>query len=165
MHTGFPFNITVPYDNAEVGGGSQRPSMVAGQSLLPAGFKQTTAEWFNTSAVAPIPGTFGNLGRNALRQDGVQNVDFGMFKQTKLTEGMNIEFRAEFFNLFNTAFYGAAECFLWASRFALWAGFFGCQPQVHTVRIKARVLTFTRIAKGGRTRRDSGDPQKGTFRA
>jgi hypothetical protein len=105
LHTGFPFNLTVPFDNANVGAGDERPTLIG--QLRPIGFNQTLNEWFNTSALTVIPGTFGNLGRNALRQDGVQNLDFGMFKQTQLTETKSLEFRGEFFNLFNTPFFGA----------------------------------------------------------
>jgi hypothetical protein len=68
---------------------------------LPSGFKQTTERWFNTDAVTVIPYTYGNLGRNVLRQDGFQNVDLGISKRTRLTETVSMDFRSEFFNLFN----------------------------------------------------------------
>jgi hypothetical protein len=98
-NSGFPFSLLTPYDNANVGGGAQRPTLTG--DLLPSGFTQTPNGWFNTNAVTIIPYTFGNLGRNVLRQDGMQNVDFGAFKRTRLTESVNLEFRSEFFNLFN----------------------------------------------------------------
>ena len=52
----------------------------------------------------PLAGTYGNLGRNTLIGPGVFNVDLGLVKNTPLAglrEGMNLEFRTEFFNLFN----------------------------------------------------------------
>jgi outer membrane receptor protein involved in Fe transport len=104
-NSGFPFTLQVPYDNANVGGGAQRPMLVG--DLLPSGFQQTPSAWFNTSAVTVVPYTFGNLGRNTLRQDGLQNVDFGAFKQFKFTEKRSLEFRSEFFNLFNHPNFGA----------------------------------------------------------
>ena len=115
LHTGFPFNITVPFDNANVGAGDERPTLIG--KLLPSGFNQTLQEWFNTSALTVIPYTFGNLGRNALRQDGVQNLDFGMFKQTQLTDSKSIEFRAEFFNVFNTPFFEAPQAAIGTPQF------------------------------------------------
>jgi hypothetical protein len=55
------------------------------------------------SAASCIPGTwhFGSLGRNALRGPGYQNVDFSIFKDTKLTEKLRLQLRAEIFNIFN----------------------------------------------------------------
>lgn len=106
-NSGFPFSLLTPYDNANVGGGAQRPTLTG--DLLPSGFKQTPNGWFNTSAVTIIPYTFGNLGRNVLRQDGMQNVDFGAFKRTRLTEKVNLEFRSEFFNLFNHPNFGSPD--------------------------------------------------------
>jgi hypothetical protein len=105
LHTGFPFNITVPFDNANVGAEAERPTLVG--QLRPPVFNQSLSEWFDTSALTIIPFTFGNLGRNAFRQDSLQNVDFGFFKQTAVTENNYFEFRTEFFNLFNTTFFGA----------------------------------------------------------
>jgi hypothetical protein len=44
---------------------------------------------------------FGNVGRNVLRGPGQNNVDFSLIKRFPFGESKNIEFRAEFFNLFN----------------------------------------------------------------
>lgn len=48
----------------------------------------------------------GNIGRNTIRGDGIANMDFGIFKNTKVFEGHNLQFRAEFFNLTNTRNFG-----------------------------------------------------------
>ena len=54
------------------------------------------------TAVAGAVGTdFGNVGRNVLRGPGQVNIDFSIIKRFPLAESKNIEFRAEFFNLFN----------------------------------------------------------------
>ncbi len=49
------------------------------------------------------PGTFGNLGRNALVGPGFRNLDFALVKNTRFgpENRLNVQFRAEFFNLFN----------------------------------------------------------------
>ena len=107
LRSGFPFNIVVPYDNANVGSGTQRPTLVG--QLLPSGFHQTLGHWFNVNAVTAIPYTFGNLGRDPLRQEGVHGLTFGLFKETQLTESKSLEFRSEFFNLFNTPFFGPPD--------------------------------------------------------
>jgi len=49
----------------------------------------------------PASGTDGNLGRNTFRGPGIANVDFSLFKKVAFRERYSMEFRAEFFNLFN----------------------------------------------------------------
>ncbi len=49
----------------------------------------------------PADGTFGNLGRNAIFGPGYSNVDFSITKNTQIWERLNLQFRAEFFNIFN----------------------------------------------------------------
>ena len=44
---------------------------------------------------------FGSVGRNVLRGPSQTNVDFSILKRFPIRESKNIEFRAEFFNLFN----------------------------------------------------------------
>ena len=45
--------------------------------------------------------TFGNAGRNIVRGPGLQNWDFSVFKLFPIREQMHLEFRAEFFNIWN----------------------------------------------------------------
>ena len=51
-------------------------------------------------------GTFGNLGRNTVTGPTFTNLDFTLRKSTPLTEKTKLEFRAEFFDLFNHANFG-----------------------------------------------------------
>jgi hypothetical protein len=51
----------------------------------------------------PFGTDFGNVGRNVLRGPRQTNVDFSILKRFPIDESKNIEFRAEFFNLFNHA--------------------------------------------------------------
>jgi len=57
-----------------------------------------------------IPGTCanlrGNLGRNTVIGPGISNLDFSLFKNNpvrSISENFNVQFRAEFFNVFNRA--------------------------------------------------------------
>jgi hypothetical protein len=50
-----------------------------------------------------VLGSFGNLGRNTQHGPGYQVWDFSLFKRFRITERMNLEFRSEFFNVFNHA--------------------------------------------------------------
>jgi hypothetical protein len=101
LRSGFPFNLTISGDNANIGAATpyQRPTSIG--PLLPSGFHRNIDEWFDTSNLIVIPYTFGDVGRNSLRQGGYKNLDFGVYKNTKITEKFELQFRAESFNLFN----------------------------------------------------------------
>jgi hypothetical protein len=59
-----------------------------------------TSQWFNPKAfVVPPAGTFGNVGRNVLTGPGLATWDFSVIKDTHLFERLNLQFRAEIFNL------------------------------------------------------------------
>jgi len=69
--------------------------------------RQTPDEWINPLAFAtPAPGTFGNLGRNALRGPGLWQVDTALTRTIGFAERMALELRVEAFNVFNRAQYG-----------------------------------------------------------
>lgn len=58
--------------------------------------------WFNTAAFAPAArGTFGNAGRNTIIGPRTNAADFSVVKATRLTERASLQFRSEFFNIFN----------------------------------------------------------------
>jgi hypothetical protein len=100
MRTGFPVNVTV---TGGIFGGALRPNLIENVPLRPANYNLPKNQ-FNIDAFAlPAPGTFGNLGRNALRGPGFAQVDFSVSKTTRITESQNIQLRFEFFNLFNHA--------------------------------------------------------------
>ena len=64
------------------------------------------AQWFNPAAFIGPPnnsGFYGNLGRDTLIGPGLATWDFSTFKQTSLGERLNLQFRAEIFNLLNRA--------------------------------------------------------------
>ena len=56
--------------------------------------------FFVSTPCVPV-GTDGNLGRNAFRGPAFKSVDLGMFKNTRIRENLNLQFRVEAFNLFN----------------------------------------------------------------
>jgi hypothetical protein len=62
-----------------------------------------------TSPVAGVGAALaspGNLGRNTYTGPGWANFDFSVIKDTKITESKMLQFRAEFFNVFNLATFG-----------------------------------------------------------
>lgn len=80
-----------------------RPNIVAGCN--PNAGPHTVQEWFNTACFAqPAPGELGNANRAPVTGPDFVNTDFSLVKQFKLPwENMGLNFRAEFFNLFNHA--------------------------------------------------------------
>lgn len=54
------------------------------------------------AATPSVNGPFiGTLGRNTFRAPGLQTWNMSFFRNIKITEGSKLQFRAEFFNLFN----------------------------------------------------------------
>jgi hypothetical protein len=76
------------------------------------------SEWFANKALfvspcvpAVAPATLptchpGELGRNSITGPGFVNTDFSVTKNTKITERFNLQFRTEFFDLFNHPNFG-----------------------------------------------------------
>lgn len=94
--TGCTFVINTP------GGGSsrnvRRPDLIAGVNP----FLDNDRQFLNPAAFAiPAPGTFGNLKRNSIHGPNFWQADFVMNKRFPITETSNVEFKAEFFNIFN----------------------------------------------------------------
>jgi Carboxypeptidase regulatory-like domain/TonB dependent receptor-like, beta-barrel len=138
LQRGFPLKITdgntLLISSLGAGVGTIRPNVVAGCDK---GGSRTTAQWFNTTCFTdPAAYTFGNEGRTdaTLRQDGIINFDFALFKRTYFTERMNLEFRTEFFNLFNRAQFAAPN-----TTFVNTGGNFG---QVTAIANNPRLIQF-----------------------
>jgi len=114
LQRGFPVKISDGKGNSltslNLGTGGLRPDVVAGCSKGTSGSAVSRlSEWFNTSCFADAPAYgFGDEPRvdPTLRQQGVVNFDFAVFKKTAITERFNVEFRTEFFNLFNHPQFG-----------------------------------------------------------
>jgi hypothetical protein len=59
-------------------------------------------QWISSAAFTPAPlGTFGNMQRNSVRGPDFSTVDAALVKNTNIREGINLQLRAEMFNLFN----------------------------------------------------------------
>lgn len=106
LQTGRPFTVALPtdFDNSGTGfsslgfGANDRPNVIGDPRLQ----TRTPDRWFNTAAFSlPAFGTFGSAGRNILDGPGYQNLNASLVKNTSLSERLNLQLRAEFFNLFN----------------------------------------------------------------
>ncbi len=105
---GFPLGIANASNQTFSFGGGSRPNWAAGSGpdsvKLGGAAQHRLGRWFNTSAfVAQPAAAFGNIPRTitAERADGINNLDFSLFKQTRLSERVGLQFRTEVFNLAN----------------------------------------------------------------
>ena len=96
--TGQPFSVLTGANQSSTGLGDDRANVSGDPNAGP----KTVAEYFNTAAFSlNAPLTFGNSGRNIVTGPGFTDVDFALMKTTVITEHTNLQFRAEFFNIFN----------------------------------------------------------------
>jgi hypothetical protein len=108
--TGFPVNVLMPssYVAADGTSGTERPDIIPGVSLTPAGGR-TVAEWINPAAFASPAGGFGTAPRDMVRGPGTWQVDVSAGKEVTLPEKCALEFRAELYNVFNHPQLGAPQ--------------------------------------------------------
>jgi len=111
FQSGYPLGLTTNTNLTNSFGGGSRPNVVAGCQKSPGGSAQSRLNaWFNTSCFTSPPAfTFGTESRldPTLRGHGINNWDFALFKTTAITERVGLQFRTEFFNLFNRVQFGA----------------------------------------------------------
>lgn len=103
--SGTPFTPVLSFDRARAGagraGGGQRPDLISGSNNPVLGGPD---RYFDASGFGlPPAGFLGNLGRNTVIGPGLVSFDLSLFKNSRLGENKNLQFRAEFFNLFNRA--------------------------------------------------------------
>jgi hypothetical protein len=106
LQAGFPFTPQLSYNPANNGDTRNpvRPFLnpaFSGPVVL-----GNPSEWFNPNAFIAPPsnsGFYGNLGRDTYIGPGLATWDFSVFKDTRVREKMNVEFRAEIFNILNRA--------------------------------------------------------------
>jgi hypothetical protein len=138
--TGLPFTVVSPYGSLQYGfdffnGFGARPFLLEKATLAPnvGGSPQffsdqvinnqslffglpTTTSPVNGQTVLTSP---GNLGRNTFTGPNWWNLDFSLVKDTKLTEATKLQFRAEFFNIFNHPTFATPGATLGAGNFGV----------------------------------------------
>ena len=110
LQSGFPLTIVSNTDWSNTGSASPRPDRLCNGSNGP----RTVSEWFNTScfSTAALQAAFeagqprfGDSGRGILDGPPLYDLDFAMMKRFRITERLNAQFRAEFFNFLNTPYF------------------------------------------------------------
>jgi hypothetical protein len=105
--SGFPVNLTTSGTGPDGNTNNQRPNLVPGQPLYLAGGSFNPAAFCTPGTKDPLypggtcPSGFGDVSRNYLRGSGVWQSDWALSKRFPLTEQVQLQFRAEVFNVFN----------------------------------------------------------------
>jgi len=103
----FRYRVITLTDQANIGAtlGYQTPNVVS--PPVPSGFQQTREHWLDTNAFKmPAFGTLGGASKNFLAGPSFQNVDFALMKNFRIKEPLSLQFRSEFFNIFNHTNFG-----------------------------------------------------------
>jgi hypothetical protein len=116
LQSGFPFTPQLGF-NPTSNGDSRNPIRPSWNPsftgpLIPGG----PHLYYNPTAfVVPAAGTYGDAGRNVLTGPGLAMTDISLAKNTPLNDRLRLQFRAEFFNLFNRANFGTPNAVVFSS--------------------------------------------------
>jgi hypothetical protein len=112
--------VIAGFDNSNTGisilgfGANNRPNVVGDPHVA----HPTPDQWFNTAAFAIAPfGSFGNAGRNILDGPSLQTVNLSLVKNTRLREGVSLQFRTETFNFLNHPNFSLPDIFVGSPTF------------------------------------------------
>ena len=126
VQTGLPFTPTANSATVNTGTGSRPDRIGNGEISNP-----TVERWFDVTAFGtPAQFTYGNSGRNILYGPGRTNFDFSLFKEFPFTERLKLQFRTEFFNLFNTPQFDLPNAAIGASSAGTITGIVGTPRQI-----------------------------------
>ncbi len=104
--SGFPFTPQLSYNPSNNGDTRNPVRPFVNPAFTGPVILGKPGQWFDPNAfLAPPPnsGFYGNLGRDTLIGPGLATWDFSTLKDTWLRERLNLQFRAEIFNLLNRA--------------------------------------------------------------
>lgn len=100
FRSGFPFSVIAGFGITGVGDAltiPDRTDILRYNAVL-----GRIDRWFDPKAyVLQEPGRLGNAPRNSVRGPNFQKLDFSLVKKFQVVEDVNVEFRAEFFNVLN----------------------------------------------------------------
>jgi hypothetical protein len=102
LQSGLPFTPQLSYNPSNDGDSRNpvRPSI--NPTFAAAVIEGGPNQYFNPNAfIQPLPGTYGNVGRNTLQGPALAQTDVSAAKKFLLSERLRLQFRAEIFNLFN----------------------------------------------------------------
>jgi hypothetical protein len=109
LQGGFPFSPQLSYNPSNNGDTRNPVRPFANPAFSGPRILGRPGKWFDPSAfLAPAStpangGFYGNVGRDTLIGPGLATWDFSVLKDTRIRERLNLQFRAEIFNLLNRA--------------------------------------------------------------
>lgn len=105
LQTGGPLTVKAGTDRSQTALGGDRAVLLdpsAAYSSTACGAKAYCKGWLNPDAfAAPATGTFGDSGKGRFRGPGTFNWDMGAAKDFPIKDRFTLQFRGEFFNVFN----------------------------------------------------------------
>jgi hypothetical protein len=101
MRGGLPLNVMCGCDPLRVSQFNSRADIIPGVAAVPGPVVIPSRQLNIAAFTAPPTGRIGNVARGAFRGPAVYNFDFSLFKRFAI-ERHEFQFRAEFFNIFNT---------------------------------------------------------------
>jgi hypothetical protein len=106
LQSGMPVTVTQATNNNSFAGFAlQRPNLVAAPNLAPG--DRSPARFFNTAAFSTAPQfAIGTASRNPVRGPAYRDLDLAIVKHTRIGDRMDVEFRGEVFDVFNTPQFG-----------------------------------------------------------
>jgi len=107
--SGFPFTPQLSYNPSNNGDTRNPVRPLVNPAFTGPVILGNPTQWFNPAAFLQPPpnsGFYGNLGRNTLIGPGFSTWDISAMKDTAISERLNLQFRAEIFNLLNRANFG-----------------------------------------------------------
>src|SRR5262249_2662100 len=123
FQSGLPFTVSSPFNADPSGQGCLGPSPCVvrpDQIADPNNAPHTLLQWFNGAAFVQVPpGQFrnGTAGRGVVRGPGFERWDLSLFKNIKMTERLNGQFRFEAFNAFNHTNYNTVQTSMTANNY------------------------------------------------
>jgi len=117
--SGTPLTITAGSDRNLDGVNNDRANLTGDPRLDPNRSRsEVTAKWLDRAAFAqPATGQDGTAGRNIVDGPGSKNVDLGLFRDFRLTEKLNLQFRCEMTNALNLVNLSAPNTILSSTAF------------------------------------------------
>ena len=140
LQSGFPFTPQLSYNPSNNGDTRNPVRPFLNPDFTGPVILGKPAQWFNPAAFIAPPttiGFYGNMGRDEYTGPGLATWDFSVLKNTGITERLNLQFRAEIFNLLNRANFNTPNLIVFTP-----AGVSGTAGAINSTSTTARQVQF-----------------------